>query len=163
MITKPNFFAVVFTSLVAVSCRGGGDDGGSSAVYGPPGGMLEVDAGEMRAGGGTGGSASSGGDGGSSATGGIAGVGASAGSSGSSGAGGSGGVVVPEKAQIGDTCETDADCESPLFCRQDSVDYSGHKQCTTSCIDSAACATYSSGSFCNSAGFCVLGCSTFAD
>jgi hypothetical protein len=147
--------------LVACVACAGGDDG-ASAVHGPPGGVLEVDAGEMSGPGGSGatgaGGAGYGGAGGAGATGATGAVGNSGGSGNLGGGGGAEPTV-----RVGDTCETAADCPNGMHCREDSVDYLAHEQCTAPCSTAAECASLGSDTMCIQAGICVRTCSLDSD
>lgn len=65
---------------------------------------------------------------------------------------------------LGTACESDADCKSPLLCHSDTLDYIGHKQCTTPCSTSDSCAaSFGDSSFCIGAGICVRSCLVDSD
>src|SRR5688572_1029348 len=94
----------VLFALLGVLTGCSDDSQQSSARGGPPGGMLEVDAGLRD--------------------------GASSSGSGAGGSGGSGGLL---NGGLGAICDTDADCPSGLTCNLDPVDWIAHRQCSTYC------------------------------
>ena len=126
---------------------------------GPPGAMVTVDPNSITPG--DFGGATNPGTGGRTGGGGSAGV-----KGGSTGVGGSKASTLTTvlKGSLGTTCEADSDCQSPLTCHIDNIDYIGHKQCATSCSSSDSCkTTYGENSFCIGAGICVRGCKTDTD
>ncbi len=162
--------------LCALGVAGGcsdSQDGASTAgpVHGPPGGILDVDTSSIgsagQAGHGAGGKSSQAGsgggtNGGSTSTGGATNGGATGGASSQAGAGAGG--ASGGASSVGKLCESNADCPSPLYCRQDPVDYTGHKQCTIDCETSAECeAAFGKDSFCIGARICVDRCQQASD
>jgi hypothetical protein len=151
---------------------------------GPADGIIEIDptripigensggmgaaagSGPLGGGSGTGGSAGSdigGGEAGGSDTGGsdAGGTSATGGTSGTAGASGSGGAVA---RGVGSPCESDADCDAPLSCRDDSIDYIAHKQCTMPCAVGGDCeAELGANTLCIGAEICVFSCGSDAD
>jgi hypothetical protein len=117
---------------------------GREPTSGPPGAMVEVD------------------------TNGIA-VGASGGTANSTSTtpvsnGGTSLPTQPLKGSLGTTCDVDSDCQAPLHCNIDDVDYIGHKQCTINCSSAETCTTsFGEDSFCIGAGFCVRSCTEDSD
>lgn len=126
---------------------------------GPPGGIIEIDPTRIPVGentGGTSGSATGGSAG--SETGGTS---AAGGTSGTAGTAGSGGAVA---RGVGSPCESDADCGTPLTCRDDAIDYIAHKQCTMPCDASSECeAEFGASSFCIGVNVCVFACDSDDD
>lgn len=136
-------FAVLLVGHFAVTAC---DDTevGHEPTSGPPGAMVEVDP-----------------DG-------IA-LGASGGTANSTGTspvstGGTSTPTEPLKGSLGTPCDVNSDCQAPLFCNVDDVDYIGHKQCTITCSGSETCTTsFGNDSFCVGAGFCVRSCTEDSD
>ena len=148
-------------AIVALGCSDGSSP--ASPPHGPPGGIIDVDAGAIPLGdSGSGGAASGGSAGqGTSAVGGT-----QSGGGGRSGtqSGGSGGSGTPTARSIGAPCDIDSDCNSPLVCHFDATDYIVHRQCTTPCDSDAACTgTGNHDSHCIGANLCVRNCQTDLD
>jgi len=158
------FMVALLSALGAAASCGDSQDQASSSVatHGPPGGILEVDTSSIT----SAGKAGSAAGGGSSQVGqGGAGSGAAPGLAGAGGAdGGAGGSAGGGAWTVGKPCESDLDCPSPLYCREDSLDYIGHRQCTVRCGSSSTCErAFGGGSFCIGAGVCVDACDRDSD
>jgi hypothetical protein len=96
---------------------------------GPPGAMIEVDAGTI------------------------------GGSGGSAGGGGSGGRTQLLNGGIGRICDSDADCPNGLTCNIDTVDWIAHRQCSTYCETSEFCEdNFGDYTMCIGANLCVSKC-----
>lgn len=164
---RPLSRAIALGLLSALAATGGCGDSEretpmseSPPAHGPPGGILDVDTNSIgsagEAGSAAGGKPAQGGSGGAAGNG-SGGFGAAASGAGSGGTnGGASGVGKP--------CATSADCSPSLYCRQDSLDYIAHKQCTIDCEANSTCeAAFGETSFCIGARICVLACRAASD
>jgi hypothetical protein len=165
------FRATAVLSLAFTACN---DSFGDPTLdSGPPGGRVKFDPSEIDGAGsagansaGVGGSTSTGGNaatGGSTVNGGVTGGGGAAVSGGTTSQGGKGGSNVGTGTSLlgtlGNVCELDSDCKSPLVCNYDSTNYIAHKQCVLPCKTNGECeSAFGADAFCLGAGICVRAC-----
>ncbi len=158
--TKKGLLLPLITLSLVAGCDDSGQEPDVGPPHGPPGGIVEVDPGDITvSSAGSGGTAMTG-TGGSSGFGGGASTGGVSGAAGTAGTAGSGGaaVVLPGSG-VGQPCETADDCAQGLVCNIDAIDYVVHKQCTAACASTEQCTgMFGDDTMCIGAELCTLTC-----